>query len=206
MSQHIKKKHQKGDVLLYRHPVFKWLWFGKKDDEIICYTSRIIPAYSSRPTITDVPQIEMKGLLEATGIHVIVSSHKGIKYRIPFKAGYEEAKVFKSDRVLNPKNKIARSKKKEQLQVQYTDFLTSIISFNIDEPPDPLRDDGYELFDIDKFPLPRYYNSQQIEIDFSKIHQMESGVWTIKGKNGFIGGFDDPIDAYQSYLQLIKEG
>lgn len=197
MNQHIKKKHQKGELTLYRHPSYLWMWFGKTDDKIVCYTSRIIPAYSNRYTITDTPQLELKGSIEITGQRIIITQHKGEKYRIPFKEGYEEAKAYKSNRTLRKKRRPRKTETKRPHNARPESFLETILSFNTDEPCDPLIDGDYELFD---FPLPSFYEQENETIDYTKIKQMPSGIWTIVTNKGYVGGYDTPLQAYKKYL------
>lgn len=195
MTKVSKKKHKdKDDVTWYRHPVYIWLWFAEIDNKFCCKTSKIIPPYSNRPTITDTPQIEIRGTLDSlTKQRIIITRHKSIEYRLTFEEGYEEAKLFKS------KKELEQKKIREPIKFKNReDFITSILTFTTNQATDPPREEGYELFD---FPLP-ISNQLESKIDYSKIKQLESGIWTIITKKGYLGGYDSPFDAYQEYLRL----
>jgi len=205
MAKVSKKKHKdKNDITWYRHPVYIWLWFALIDQRVKCRSSKIIPPYSNRPTITDTPQLDIKGVQEHTGVRVVITSHKGFKYRINFNDGYLEAKEFESDRELyaKKKKKVVNEIKKVGPQDAQA-FLSSIVDFNTKTVTEPFIDEGYQLFfDI---PLPWYYTKKkQLKIDYSKIHQLESGVWSAKINGALVGAWDDPQDAYSFYLKGNK--
>lgn len=195
----------------YQHPVYTWLWLAEDKPFPLVFNSKKAPG-PGQNTYTDVgePIREIKGRIihyRCYSVKMISTSHKGLNYCVDAEVILKEAQEGASKRALfrgskwDPQGHYnCSSTDKSAL-----DFISSITDFRTDAPTEPLRDDGYELWDSSEVPLPHFYQPPHHTIDYTKLHKHASGLYSAIVSGQLVGATPMAEEAYQWYLLKTQQ-